>query len=168
MTQNDERTCSRCDHTIDRPIQKNANYAIHTDFAEPEQREVHYAMVHTEETMAELDRVDKALPERSRESLSAEQASPHAPEKVEVSTGTEVIERDDGGTVETAKSDEITFSVPMGKYDHVEVADPEIVKESEEVARVYTQYEEREVQKTGLVCPDCVKDDDQILWGPDK
>lgn len=161
-----ERTCSRCGDSIARPVAEHANYVVSaSDFVEAEPQEVHYAMRHTDKTTARLDALVEAVPNKSREMLGAEMADERAPDIIEVPDGTKRVENDDGSWTETAARREVQFSVPNSEFEHVEVDDPHIVSQREDVARVYTQVEERDVQKTGLVCPDCVKDSDEIAWG---
>lgn len=153
---------------VERNVQNNLNYVRSDDFAEPEPVEVFYGMVHTDETLAELDRIDNIIEERGRQALAAEAARPDADEYIEYTTGTERQELDDGTVVETAKKEKVKFSIPVEKFRHIEVDTPNVVQERDDVAITYTNVEERDVQKTGLVCPDCLKDDDVLIWGPDK
>lgn len=43
----------------------------------------------------------------------------------------------------------------------------EVFKQDNAIAHVRTVVEERERQKTGLVCLDCTDENDTIAWGPD-
>lgn len=161
------RYCSRCEDAADRPIEQNMNYVRASDFSEEQPVEVYYAMMHTEETLAELDRIDDKIEERDRQALSAEAAHPDADDEIEYVIGTERVENDDGGFVETAEKEMVKFSIPTEDFRHVEVESPDVVQDDDMVALTYTNMEQRQVDKTGLVCPGCVKDDDEIIWGPD-
>jgi len=162
-----ENTCSRCGSSIKKPVEKFANYCTHEDFTETEPVEVNYALRHTDETLKELDRVAAAIPERDRQALAAEMAHPDAPEEVEVGDGVKTI-KSEGGETETHTTRTEKFSIPVEKYEQVEVTDPNAEIQKDEVAIVLRAVEDRDVQKTGLVCSDCTKDDDEIIWGPDK
>jgi len=160
------RNCSRCGDSIEKPVRQNANYVLHTDFAEEQPVEVVYGMFHTEETRKELDRLDEEFDNRDRQALAAEMAHPEADETREVPNGTRVEERE-GGKVETADTKEVKFNVPTEKFDHREIDSPTEVQDNDDIALTYTTTERRQVQKTGLACPGCTKADDEIIWGPD-
>lgn len=159
--------CNRCGRTTEKQVEQEMNYIRASDFAEPEPVEVHYGMMHTEETLKELDRLDERFVERDRQALSAEAANPEAPALVKHAAETELVEGEEGGEVETAKVEEVEFSIPAEKFDHVEIDSPNEVQDDDLLAYTYTLVEERDVQKTGLACPDCLKDDDEVIWGPD-
>jgi hypothetical protein len=160
------RYCSRCESAADRPIEQNMNYVRASDFAEEQAVEVYYAMMHTDETLAELDRIDDKIEERDRQALAAETAHPDADDEIEYVVGTERVENDDGSFVETAEKEKVAFSIPTEDFRHIEVETPDVVRDDEMVALTYTNTERRRVDKTGLVCPGCVKEDDEIIWGP--
>lgn len=161
------QTCSRCDDSIDKPIRQNANYVIHTEFAEEQEMEVTYGMFHTDETRAELDRLDYELTDRDRQAIAAEMAHPDADDFIEIPDGEETIQRE-GGEVTTAKTKEIAFSVPVDAFDHREIESPNQIQTDDELALTYTTVEPREVQKTAIVCPGCSNADDEIIWGVHK
>lgn len=161
-----DKNCSRCGKTLVEPITENANYVIHDDFVEEEDTEVYYAYNHTPETIHAVAVAERDI-KRNFDAIAAEMAHPNADKKRTVTVGTERIENDDGTFIETAKKKEIGFSIPVNKFDKQEVDTPEMVK-TDDVAFVETKIEKRPVQKTGLVCRNDVKADDEILWGPDK
>lgn len=161
------KTCSRCGDELPEPIQQYANYVVHDDFSEEEPVEVHYALKHTEQTKKKAQKVADETG-RGFHAVAAEIARPNAEDKRVVTVGTERREHEDGSFTETAKKKEIDFSIPEEKFDREEVGTPDKIKD-ENVAFVKTEVEERPVQKTGLVCRSCwKKDDDEIIWGPDK
>lgn len=163
-----DTNCSRCDCELQQPYEQNANYVLADDFCECELRDVHYAMVHTEETKKKLNKMDRLLPTRSRQALSAEMAAPEAPETVMVPAGTKTIEHE-GGSTETADMREFEFSIPEDEFEHVQIDEPRTVRDDDDVARTYTTREECDVQKTGLICSDCFDSEgDKIIWGMDK
>jgi hypothetical protein len=124
-------------------------------------------MFHTDETRAELDRVDHELTEGDRQAIAAEMAHPDADDVIEIPDGEETIERE-GGEVTTAKTKEIAFSVPVDAFDHREIESPNQIQTDDELALTYTAVEPREVQKTAIVCPGCSNADDEIIWGVHK
>lgn len=157
--------CFRCGTSIAQPVTSNADYVIGEDTVETEEREAFYAMKHTDETWARLEEVAEKFPNRDKQALAAEMAHPDADDTREADRGHERVENDDGSFVQTAVTEEVSFSVPVDDFDHVEVDTPNVVQDDPDVAFTYTVYEEREVTKTGLVCPDCTRDDDEIIWG---
>lgn len=161
-----EQTCSRCGKTILDPITSNANYVVHDDFVEEEDKEVHYALKHNIDTI-HATAIAQRETERDFDALAAEMAHPEADEKRVVTVGTERQENEDGTFVETAKKKEIEFSVPEDWYDEEEADTPERIKD-DDVALVKTTTEKRPVQKTAIVCRNCTKDDDEIIWGADE
>lgn len=158
-------TCFRCNDDIPRPVQEHANYVHATDTVESEQREVVYGLQHSELSLRRLDFLDRQL-DRDRAAISAEISMPNAPDRVTVSKGSKIVQNPDGSQVETADEREIGFSVPQDQFTEVPLDSPEEVHGREDLARAFGRVEEVEVQKTGLVCPDCSKDTDNVIWGP--
>lgn len=158
-----ENTCSRCGGSISRPLHAHSNYVTHADFIESEDTEVHYALKHTPATRKKVKQLVEET-ERDFNALAAEVAHPNADATRVITVGTERKENPDGTFVETAKKKEIEFSIPQEKFEKVEVETPQ-ESHRDDVALITTEIEQRDVQKTGLVCPDCVKDDDAIIWG---
>jgi hypothetical protein len=165
MTESNQ-ICSRCSEAIEKPVRKSANYVIHTEFSEEQEMEVTYGMFHSDETRAELDRVDNELTDRGRQALAAEMAHPDADEHIEIPDGEKTVQRE-GGEVTTADTKEIKFSVPVELFDHREIESPNQIQDDDELALTYTNVEPREVQKTAVVCPACTLTDDEIIWGVD-
>jgi hypothetical protein len=166
-----DHTCSRCGKTLFQPVEENANYVVHDDFVEEEDQEVHYAHKHTRDTehavaKVQLEQYRGSDEPQDFDSLASEMAHPEADEKRAITVGTERKEFDDGTFVETARQKEVPFSIPLEEFETEETDTPEAVKE-DDVALVETKVEKRPVQKTGLVCRDCTKDSDEIIWGPD-
>lgn len=160
------KSCSRCGKELLRPITENANYVVNDDFAEEEPVEVYYALVHTDETEARVAELEEKTG-RDFHALAAEMAHPDADDKRAVVVGTERDENEDGTFVETAKQERVEFSIPVEDFDREEVNSPDAINR-EDVAFVQAVEEQREVQKTGLVCRSCwKKGDDDIIWGAD-
>lgn len=162
-----DQTCELCGTHIKRPYPEHGNYIVSDEFTEPEPVEVHYALVHTEETKRLLNKMDRLLPDRDRDAINAEMAHPDAPDTIEVPAGTKTVENDNGNQVTTADRREFPFSVPVEKFQKVEVDDPHLVAEDDDVAIVLTEQEERDRQKTGFVCHDCTPTNAEIIWGVD-
>ena len=159
------RTCALCDTELERPHEEHANYV--SGVTATEEVEVTYAMVHTEETKKRLNKMDRLLPHRNRQALAAEMARPGAPETMEVPAGTKDTGEDDRINV-TADTREFPFSIPEDEFTHVEVDDPNVVQRDDDVAYTYTEYENREITKTGLLCSNCTDPETHgILWGVD-
>jgi len=102
--------------------------------------EVVYGLKHTDETQAQLDELTDEFANRDRTALAAEAANP------------------DVGSVNIATE----------LFTTVEVQDIDGAVVSDEIGYVYTVVEERDVQKTALLCGDCVDTSkDDIIWGPE-
>lgn len=195
--------CSRCDGSIDHPVEKNGDYIIADDFIETEKEEVFVAMVHTPETKQRVEEAMEHFPEREFTALAAEMAWEKAEEKRRSNVGrrkrvrrqqqlldddtitlskdlreklrssdpvyldeTDELDEKDVAWAEEQHHKEVPFSIPSEKFDHV-IVDSPLDHEGKETARVDTKEVERKVQKTALVCPKCVKDSDEVVWGPD-
>lgn len=159
-----QRCCSRCESDLERPHDQCCNYVRSSDFAETETRERYYALKHTPETRKRVQRVADRT-DRDFDALAAEMAQPEADDTIRVSNGT-TVEEDGNALVETAAFEEVPFSIPLHKFDREEVKSPSVVDRNE-IAYVQTVEEKVEVVKSGLVCPECATDDDEILWGVD-
>lgn len=190
------QTCSRCGDVLDEPLTKNCNYVTCADFCEEKEVEQWVALTHTEETKEHLDALDETLG-KSRRSIESQMAHPDAKETVtydhelkhtitnidgldSVSEEdaplylTDVMEDDDIDidlneveTEEVRIPKKVDFAISRKKFGSEKVGDPEKAKQRDDVARVEPTYETVEVQKTGLVCPECTKEKDEIIWGVD-
>lgn len=159
------KTCNRCGDDIEEPAPKNADYVIANDICEKETQETFYGMKHTNETWKLLEKASLEFDEKDKQALSAEMANPKADNLREVNDGNKIIEHEDGTTVETAKSKEVEFSIPVEKFEHIEVESPNVVQNDENISYTYSVIEKREVTKTGLICPNCTKNTDEVIWG---
>lgn len=164
-----QQTCSKCSTDLDRPHRENANYVLSDDFVEPKPTEVYYAMVLTDEARDHLDYLCEKIPTKSRRAIAAEMADPDAPDTVKVVGDTnERVVTEDGDVIDKYVEEELEFSYPVENFEHHEIADIDSARSDPDVAYIYTQVEERDVQKTGLICRDCLDADDVIIWGADK
>lgn len=50
-------------------------------------------------------------------------------------------------------------------YDEVELPNIQAAKLVDQLVRVKSQVEDRAIQKTGIICPDCYRDSDFLIWG---
>lgn len=160
------RECRSCGKAIDRPLDENANYCISPQFSEKRHADEHTALVHTEETIKKLNKMDRLLPNKNRQAIAAEMAHPEAPDEVNVPAGTKRIEHEDGTHIVTADRRAFPFSVDLDLFDRVPAESPSVIND-DSVALVLTETVEVEEDGTALLCSDCTGDDDQILWGVD-
>lgn len=139
--------CSVCDDPINDPVEQHANYVRSPRFAEVEPTEVTYGLTPTPRGRAELDRLDEAFPDRDRRALAGEamQADP----------GTE--------------REGVDFSLDPTLFEEVEVDSPMVANDPDtDVLLTFSRVEEREAEKTAVVCPDCTDpEQDTLIWGPD-
>lgn len=136
-----ERNCYRCDTTIEEPVDENANYVRGEDTTETVQKEVPVEKRHNEYTRAIRDRL------MDEHSLNATQAN-------------SVLSRNDTAYLQRGMSHDVTDT----DLDENETIEPSSPEEDPEVIRVDTHTKEVADQRTGLVCPDCVDDADEIIW----
>ncbi len=56
-----------------------------------------------------------------------------------------------------------------GEYDAIEIPNLETSKAiGEDLAKVITEVREKDIQKTGIICPGCYRDTDFVIWGMHK
>ncbi len=61
------------------------------------------------------------------------------------------------------------MAIDIDEYDVVEVPSIEAAKAlSEDLVKVVTEINERDVQKTGIICPECYRSTDFVIWGVHK
>lgn len=162
-----KHTCSECNTNLKRPLDQNANYIRSLRHGGPQTRERHIGYRHTDKTWAKVEKVAKRLPNRDAQALAAEMAHPSAKKSIEVD-GDQLTVEDDGVDTTTTPNDEIEFSIPTEKFDHVPLGSPNEIQKRDDIALVESLPETRKVQETAVICPDCTKDDDEIIWGVDK
>lgn len=140
--------CSRCGEFIPRPITENAYYVKHKDFAEVEEVPYFVGQAHTQSSSNKCNALANSLG-IDFEEASALAASPMS-----------------GEAVENADK---KINIPSNSiFEEVRVPGPAVVKEENNIVRVEERVEEQEVIKTGLVCTDDHKpDEDTVLWGPE-
>lgn len=134
--------CFRCSKEIDTPNSSNADYVIALDMIAKEPREVFIALKHNQATRAK------------REKVIAEN----------------IIDTDTGEEVPPPTEDFIRNQFTDSEYDAVEVPDIATAQGQfgEDLIKVVAEIKEKDIQKTGIVCPDCYKETDFIIWGVHK
>ena len=157
-----ERTCFRCDGRIGRPIAKHANYITAEDTKTVETVKRIAAVKHTGETKALRDFIV------NESGLNATQANMAIARRDEayLRRPTEQVPEH---VAERWQDKELPGidGTPIGLDDfNVEHVPKPIKPENDaDVVQNIEIEEEIEVEKTGLVCPDCTDKDDKIIWG---
>lgn len=162
-----DQTCEDCGAALERPPEQHANYVRTDRFTEEREQEVYIGLRHTAETKKRLNKMDRLLPHKDRQAISAEMAHPDAPQKREVPAGTKTVQNE-GGQVTTARRKVFPFSIPIEDFEHVRVPSPNVVQEDDDIAFVLVDTEQVEEQRPVLLCPECTESEDTIIWGPDK
>lgn len=61
------------------------------------------------------------------------------------------------------------LTIADDEYDEVEVPSIEASKSiGEDLVRVEARIKDKDIQKTGIICPDCYRDADFVIWGVHK
>lgn len=132
--------CFRCGKNIDTPNSSNADYIIALDTIIKEPGEVLVALKHNKITLAKQAKM------------------------------TEIETYLDGdGITELTRPKYPDLTIEDNEYDAVEIPDFEASKSlGGDLIRVVVEIKEKDIQKTGIVCPDCYKDTDFVIWGVHK
>lgn len=132
--------CFRDGKEIDSPNDKNADYIMAQDTIVKEPRDTLRALVHNPATRA-----------------------------IEVRMAmTEEYFDDDGVTVLTRKKFP-GLAIPDSVYDAIEVDSPKSARAyGNNLVRVSVTVEDKNIQKTGIICPDCYRPSDFVIWGVHK
>lgn len=59
-------------------------------------------------------------------------------------------------------------AIDDSEYDTIEISSMEHSRNIERLVKVVAKIENRDIQKTGIICPDCYKPTDFVLWGVHK
>jgi len=54
------------------------------------------------------------------------------------------------------------------EYDKVEIPDFEASKGITSLVKVVVEIKDKDIQKTGIICPECYKKTDTVIWGVHK
>lgn len=132
--------CFRCHKPIESPDARNADYIMAADTVVIEEREILVALLHNEATLAKRDLVEDVLTNVTKD-----------------------------GQEDPPTRDLVAQQFTDDEFDEVEVRD---VKDAQEagplLVKVLARLEPRSVQKTGIVCPECYKPEDVVIWGVHK
>ena len=61
------------------------------------------------------------------------------------------------------------IAIADSEYDAIEIPNIEASRAvGENLAKVVAKVEEKDIQKTGIICPDCYKPTDFVIWGVHK
>lgn len=132
--------CLRCPKEIVHPDSSNADYIIAQDTVAREPREILFALKHNQATLAKTAKMKE----------------------------TETYLADDGVTKLT-RLKYPDLKIADSEYARVEVPYMEAAKGiGEDLVKVIARVEERDIQKTGIICPDCYKPTDFVIWGVHK
>lgn len=137
-----ERTCFRCDAALERPIDRHAFYVTGEDTVEVEALPKIVCVRHTERTKLIRDQL------REEHGLTVSQANMAISRKDE-----SLVPRDAQG---------LTFE----DFDLEEVRTPVDPSEDPDVVQNVEIPREVETDKPRLVCPDCLRESDEVIWGP--
>jgi len=149
-----EQKCTRCGFdNYDEPIENNANYVQGADMVESRPNTVMFALKHTELTRTIRDRlVDNwSMNITQANRAMAAKNDQYLKKTTESDDGTEQVIFD-----HTDLSDD--------DFERVETNRPITPEEDAEIVKTVEETAQKEVQKTGIVCPDCVKDTDVVIW----
>jgi hypothetical protein len=131
--------CFRCGKEIDTPDSSNADYVIAEDTKAKEPREVLFALVHNQATLVKRAKIIKE-------------------NTVTLDTGEK--------TPPTA--DFIRSKFADDEYDAIEIPDVKASESIKDLVKVVAQVREVDIPKTGIICPDCYKFTDFVIWGVHK
>ena len=68
----------------------------------------------------------------------------------------------------TLAKEALGLPIDGSEYDAVEIPNLESSGSIEGLVRVVAEFREQDIQKTGVICPDCYKDTDFVIWGVHK
>lgn len=141
MTYSGVMNCVRCGKAIPHPNPANADYIIAEDTVVREPREVLIALKHNQATLEKLSRI------REVETYLAED-----------------------GVTELTRPKYSDLTIDDSEYDQVEVLSLiEAAKAiGEDLVKVVAEVRDKDIQKTGIICPDCYKPTDMVIWGVHK
>lgn len=131
--------CFRCGKAIGTPNDSNADYIIASDTVVREPREVLIALKHNAATLAKKAKMEETETVLDEDGIS---------EIVRLKYPDLVIGDSEFGTVE----------IPQ-------------IKDKDNISglvKVVAEMKEKDIQKTGIICPACYKPTDTVIWGVHK
>lgn len=130
--------CYRCGKEIDTPDNSNANYIIAKDTVVREMRDTLFALKDNQVTLAKKERMKE--------------------------TETYIDEEE----VEWTRLKHPHLRIKDSEYDHIEIPNFKASKNVQNVVKLKSEMIEKDIQKTGIICPLCLTPGDFIIWGVDK
>ncbi|GAI45229.1 unnamed protein product [marine sediment metagenome] len=132
--------CFRCDKEIDTPDEHNADYIVAPDTIAKELRETLIALKHNQATLAKEAQMK------------------------EVETYL-----DEDGITELTRPKYPDLAIADSEYDAIEIPNIEASKAiGEDLVKVIAEVKDKDIQKTGIICPKCYKPTDTVIWGVHK
>lgn len=153
--------CFRCGKEIDTPNSSNADYVIAQDTIAREPRDVLIALKHNQATLEKVDNIIEQWRLEEAQEVKEAQLNPDIP-----------LEDKPADLSPDAKPTEdfIRSQFQDSEYDALEV--PDVVTAQgqfgEDLVKVIAGVREKDIQKTGIICPDCYKPTDTVIWGVHK
>lgn len=134
--------CFRCGKEIESPDASNADYVIASDTVVRESRETLIALKHNQATLGKQAKMKETKPILDPDTHKPIGKQPKYPD----------------------------LRIDDSEYDEIEVSS---VKEAyqvvgEDLVRVKAEMREKDIQKTGIICPKCYKKTDFVIWGVHK
>lgn len=132
--------CCRCENKINTPNAFNADYIIAQDTIVREPREVLLALKENQATLA------KKLKIKETETYL-----------------------DEDGITEKQRRKYPDLKVEDNEYDAIEVPNIKASKAlGQDLIKVVAVIQDKDIQKTGVICPDCRLPSDTVIWGVHK
>ncbi len=132
--------CFRCNRLLESPNSSNADYIIAKDTIVKEPREVLVALKHNIATRVKRDAIiaEKTITLDTREKVPPTE-------------------------------DFIRGQFEDDEYDTVEVPDiPTAQHLGKDLVKVVVESRQKDIQKTGIICPECYRPTDFVIWGVHK
>lgn len=129
--------CYRCGKELESPNASNADYIIAGDTIVREPRETFIVLRHNSATLAKQAMMEEI----------------------------EIYLAEDGIT-KLARPKYPDLRIDDKEYDVIEIPNFETSKLfAEDLIKVISELREKDIQKTGIICPGCYKDTDFVIWG---
>ena len=133
--------CFRCGKELNSPDASNADYVIAKDTVVREPVEVLLALKHNQLTLDKESKMAETVPIYDTDGLTEIGRTPKYP----------------------------TLTIADSEYDEVEILNVKAGKVfGEDLVNIKAEVREKDIQKTGIVCPSCYKATDTVIWGVHK
>jgi hypothetical protein len=151
--------CYRCGESVQNPVEQHGAYVEGDDMAVSETTEVTEAVVQTDETRNALQSLQSNhYPNSSLDTLERAVVS-----STDLISYLGVPLADPANDVAVREDNAKAAAPAVADFDRVEI--PDVADAPEGTVKVERKTVTRDVQKRGVVCPDCMQDADTILWG---